>query len=989
MNVLPQDPANTYGVQIQPNGSHIATQVVAAGQKNADVSSQRVLISSDAMSQPAPVQRSFPRSSSSSSDDTVSLVPTVSILSNVHQVQGESQMQESWPTSSLPANSSAPLHIGLRTIAPPLQDKRKVMIKSSIPPVDGSRYIRECESAAVASRLPPNNMSSVETSVMRQHLSHLQISTYLTTRNAILRLWVKNPLLWVTVEEAQGVAREERHFLLCAQIWEFLVRHGYINFGCLEVPVLEPIQGRECRNIVVVGAGIAGLSTARQIQTLLVVFRKRLQYNYKVILLEARSRIGGRVYSHELKTAPIEQSAARVDLGAQIVTGFSGGNPLATLLQRQLSIPYHTLVHAKKNKIHGHNGRTIESGQDVRVEGLFNLLLDAAARFRLRNSKFDSEPFHPKEEIVESNTIDEGAKARQGGTGVVANKVLGVSKIPGQDAAKPIDTIPLDELQRLGFRLKPDAKLPLIIEAESLGQTLTNVLEAYSTVAEISATDKDILEWHWANMEYACGTNLDNLSLKHWDQDDGNEFRGHHAMMIGGYSQLARGLALAPSKLNIRSDAVVQRIATNGVALSTGEPIPADKIVITVPLGVLKANTIEFSPSLPAWKLQAISNLGFGLLNKVVLVYEEQFWESDIDLLGNLSSSSSTNDDLSSTRGRFYMFWNCTSHANGHPVLIALMAGDAAAACETTSSEALVQEATAILRRIYGQVPLPSESIVTRWGQDPFACGSYSYIGPRGTGADYDTLAKPINEQWFFAGEATCRTHCSTVHGAYLSGLAAAREVIESIIGEQKISQETPLVPVKMRPGSASSVVKADSRKRKFETLTGVGDSIRSMKEKLEHLMKIRTAKENDALTEFIETSLGPRPEQPKRTNANPFLIFQKEKWQECRVLADKIQQTKQKDPEVKATKNQIRACLGQTWRETPEDEKKRWVDIVNQRRQGYDMLKAAWDSEQANWERRSAELTKEFDEERRPFFVTEEERQTSLAIQAKEQIGQ
>jgi len=45
----------------------------------------------------------------------------------------------------------------------------------------------------------------------------------------------------------------------------------------------------------------------------------------------------------------------------------------------------------------------------------------------------------------------------------------------------------------------------------------------------------------------------------------------------------------------------------------------ADAVIVSAPLGVLKANVISFHPSLPEWKTQAIHNLGFGLLNKVCL----------------------------------------------------------------------------------------------------------------------------------------------------------------------------------------------------------------------------------------------------------------------------------------------------------------------------------------------------------------------------------
>lgn len=43
----------------------------------------------------------------------------------------------------------------------------------------------------------------------------------------------------------------------------------------------------------------------------------------------------------------------------------------------------------------------------------------------------------------------------------------------------------------------------------------------------------------------------------------------------------------------------------------------ADAVVVAVPLGVLKSQSITFQPPLPEWKQQAINNLGFGLLNKV------------------------------------------------------------------------------------------------------------------------------------------------------------------------------------------------------------------------------------------------------------------------------------------------------------------------------------------------------------------------------------
>jgi len=71
-------------------------------------------------------------------------------------------------------------------------------------------------------------------------------------------------------------------------------------------------------------------------------------------------------------------------------------------------------------------------------------------------------------------------------------------------------------------------------------------------------------------------------------------------------------------------------------------------------------------------------------------------------------------------------------------------------------------------------------ALITRWGRDPFSHGAYSFPAVGSTPDDRDELSASVRERVFFAGEATSREYFATVHGAYLSGLRAADEVMKA-----------------------------------------------------------------------------------------------------------------------------------------------------------------------------------------------------------------
>ena len=100
-------------------------------------------------------------------------------------------------------------------------------------------------------------------------------------------------------------------------------------------------------------------------------------------------------------------------------------------------------------------------------------------------------------------------------------------------------------------------------------------------------------------------------------------------IVVGGYSTL---LTSDADGIEMLLSSVVNRIAYDdrGVSLrlGTGESLSADRVIVTVPLGVLQSAAIEFSPALPFAHRGAIAALGMGVVDKVWLRFDEPFWDT-------------------------------------------------------------------------------------------------------------------------------------------------------------------------------------------------------------------------------------------------------------------------------------------------------------------------------------------------------------------------
>ncbi|XP_071725879.1 lysine-specific histone demethylase 1 homolog 2 [Rutidosis leptorrhynchoides] len=302
----------------------------------------------------------------------------------------------------------------------------------------------------------------------------------------------------------------------------------------------------------------------------------------------------------------------------------------------------------------------------------------------------------------------------------------------------------------------------------SLGSVLERLRQLYSVAK--CPEEKQLLDWHYANLEYANAGCLSHLSAAYWDQDDPYEMGGDHCFLAGGNWRLIDALCDGVPIFYGKTVQTVQ-YGNNGVEVTAGDQTyQADMVLCTVPLGCLKKKTIKFIPELPERKLEAIDKLGFGLLNKVAMVFPCVFWGEDLDTFGCLSKNSNS-------RGEFFLFYGYHT-VSGGSVLVALVAGEAARSFELTPPSTLLHRVLSILRGIYGpkgiDVPDPIQSICTKWGNDPLSYGSYSHVRVHSSGSDYDILAENVENRLFFAGEATTRQHPATMHGAYLSGLREA-----------------------------------------------------------------------------------------------------------------------------------------------------------------------------------------------------------------------
>ena len=252
--------------------------------------------------------------------------------------------------------------------------------------------------------------------------------------------------------------------------------------------------------------------------------------------------------------------------------------------------------------------------------------------------------------------------------------------------------------------------------------------------------------------------------------DAAKEFDGDDAFFVEGFHLITKYLA---QNLNIELEQVVTNIqwgAAEVQVVTAAKTYVADHVIVTVPLGVLKQKRLQFKPELPQIKLDAISKLGMGVLNKCYLRFAKAFWPNDVDWLEYMSEAHGE-----------WTEWVSLQRSTKIPVLLGFNAAERGRNIENLTDQQLVDDAMDTLRTMFGEdIPKPIDYQITRWAADPFSFGSYSFNAVGSNPQMREDLAAPLHKQLFFAGEATEQHYFGTAHGAYLSGLKAAASLIAS-----------------------------------------------------------------------------------------------------------------------------------------------------------------------------------------------------------------
>jgi monoamine oxidase len=435
-------------------------------------------------------------------------------------------------------------------------------------------------------------------------------------------------------------------------------------------------------DVIVVGAGVAGLTAARRLA----------EAGLRVVILEARDRIGGRIWTvHAPNGAPVE-------LGAEFIRGV----PRATFdLVKAANLE--TVEVGGKQWIQADGKLQRDKDFFAHAKGVMGKMTDQGADRSFASFLGDCGGDEDEANLWALEYVE-------GFQGAVAERISVHSMVRSRRAEK-------EEEGNRAFRLTNGYESLVKVMAEALPQSLVTI---------------------------CCNTAV-------------NEVRwAEHEVRI--------------------------RAQTKG---GDGE-FSAPRAVITLPLHVMQAQpeapgAVRFEPELYE-KASALKLLYMGQTMRVSMTFSEAWWKQ-LEVHGYPAGALRDMGFVFSHQEWFPTWW---PRARSAPMLTGWAASRRGERLSGRSDQFMKDKALDSLTSIFEVSrqklePMLQSWHVHDWQSDPFAGGSYSYVGVGGEQAQAE-LAAPMADTLFFAGEATnSEGHHGTVHGAISTGERAAMEIRRSL----------------------------------------------------------------------------------------------------------------------------------------------------------------------------------------------------------------
>lgn len=585
----------------------------------------------------------------------------------------------------------------------------------------------------------------------------------------------------------------------------------------LAIGDVASLPSEDGKRVAIIGAGVAGLSAAQKLRW------KKLN----PVCFEARNRVGGRVLTtrlggpcgrfHKRAEGAASHDVAcgvgpPVDCGASILTAFEESSQWVARHAREAKIRAPLCVGGRlyeptENAAWYHKGVRIPQKRIQSLHDISHKSLVYANAYALHMEPDEGEEDMDVGELVKE-AIEQVTAANKVTLSATNRKIVDKIMVRAQAYCCSFSDLPMEAVKEWISDKSPEKFPPLLREIR----------------LDDDKTIKDLADMNERQLKEKPEVILAHENSEHEERHDRIVLDGYSPFLI---DRLADGVDVCLNTI-VKTVEVNQGDEGPKVTITTadGTKVYADYAIVTLPLGVLKrrdhASSVEFRPSLSDEKQRAIAGFGMGVHNKVILWFrkEDVFWPEDVVQLNcaderfqffnlhayghmglmvahvfngsgfaqgynGLNDYEVVNAAVKVLHGMFFKpeedaemrdvaggdaeMHDANGNANGFSRSQTVESGSGSASADATLDRA---------QRKLRELPRPLDYVVTRWDQDPFAFGSYSYW-KKGSNWDPAELGRSEHDgRILFAGEHTDPEGWQCVEGAFRSGIKAGHDVL-------------------------------------------------------------------------------------------------------------------------------------------------------------------------------------------------------------------